>query len=55
MADEHHMSIDKLAALRRDDAMSRTKIIGAQLKMLQHNQNHARRSTITKRKQASNL
>ncbi|MGI8959452.1 MAG: PIG-L deacetylase family protein [Bryobacteraceae bacterium] len=40
MADEHHMSVDKLAALRREDATRGTKIIGAQFKILnQHNQN----------------
>lgn len=40
MANEHHMSLDKLAALRRGDAMRGTKIIGAQFKVLnQHNQN----------------
>ncbi len=40
MADAHHMSLDKLAALRRDDPTSGTKIIGAQFKILnQHNQN----------------
>jgi LmbE family N-acetylglucosaminyl deacetylase len=40
MADENHMSVDKLAALRREDAMRGTKIIGAQFKVLnQHNQN----------------
>jgi LmbE family N-acetylglucosaminyl deacetylase len=40
MADMNHMSIDKLAALRREDAVRGTKIIGAQLKILnQHNQN----------------
>jgi LmbE family N-acetylglucosaminyl deacetylase len=40
MADAHHMSVDKLAELRRDDAIRGTKIIGAQFKTLnQHNQN----------------
>src|SRR5437899_1992274 len=40
MADMNRMSIDKLAALRREDAVRGTKIIGAQLKILnQHNQN----------------
>jgi len=40
MADGNHMSVDKLAALRREDAMRATKIIGAQFKILnQHNQN----------------
>jgi LmbE family N-acetylglucosaminyl deacetylase len=40
MADSNHMPVDKLAALRREDAIRGTKIIGAQLKILnQHNQN----------------
>src|SRR6266566_670140 len=40
MAIARHMSVDKLAALRRDDAIRGTKIIGAQLKILnQRNQN----------------
>ncbi len=40
MADAIHTSVDNLAALRREDAMRGTKIIGAQFKVLdQHNQN----------------
>ena len=40
MADGNHMSLDKLAALRREDAVRGTRIIGAQFKVLnQHNQN----------------
>jgi LmbE family N-acetylglucosaminyl deacetylase len=39
MADSQHMSLDRLAALRREDAMRGTKLFGAQLKILnQHNQ-----------------
>ena len=39
MADESHMSLDQVAALRRADAMRGIKIIGAQYKVLdQHNQ-----------------
>jgi LmbE family N-acetylglucosaminyl deacetylase len=40
MADANHMSLDQLAALRREDAMRGIKIIGAHFKVLdQHNQN----------------
>jgi LmbE family N-acetylglucosaminyl deacetylase len=40
MAISHRMSVDKLASLRRDDAIRGTKIIGAHLKILnQRNQN----------------
>jgi len=40
MAVGNHMSVDELAALRREDAIRGTKIIGAQFKVLnQHNQN----------------
>lgn len=40
MADAAHLPLDKLAALRREDAVKGTKIIGAQFKVLdQHNQN----------------
>ena len=39
MADGYHMSLDKLAALRREDAMRGTRLFGAQFKILnQHNQ-----------------
>ena len=39
MADAKHMPLEKLAALRRDDAMRGTKLFGATLKILdQHNQ-----------------
>ena len=39
MADARHISVDKLAAIRREDAMKGTKLFGAQFKILdQHNQ-----------------
>jgi LmbE family N-acetylglucosaminyl deacetylase len=39
MADATHMSLEKLAELRRDDAMRGTKLFGSRLKILnQHNQ-----------------
>ena len=39
MANGRHMSVDKLAAIRREDAMKGTKLFGAQFKILdQHNQ-----------------
>lgn len=39
MADARHMPLEKLAALRRDDAMRGTKLFGATLRILnQHNQ-----------------
>lgn len=39
IADAHHMPLDKLAALRTEDGMKGTKIIGARLRVLdQHNQ-----------------
>ena len=39
MADAYHMSVDKLAAIRREDAMKGTKLIGARFQVLdQHNQ-----------------
>src|SRR5689334_704640 len=39
MADAKHMSLENLAALRREDAMRGTKLFGASLKILnQHNQ-----------------
>ncbi len=37
MANEYHMPLDKLAALRREVAMKGTKLIGAQLKVLDQN------------------
>jgi len=40
MADGNHLSLEKLAQLRREDALRATKIIGAQFKILnQRNQN----------------
>jgi LmbE family N-acetylglucosaminyl deacetylase len=39
IADAHHMPLDRLAALRREDAMRGTGLLGAQFKVLdQHNQ-----------------
>jgi LmbE family N-acetylglucosaminyl deacetylase len=39
MANAYHMSVDKLAAIRREDAMKGTKLFGARFKILdQHNQ-----------------
>lgn len=40
MADANHMSVEKLAQIRREDAIRGVKLIGAQFKILdQHNQN----------------
>ena len=40
MADMNHLTVDEIAAIRRDDALRGAKILGAELRFLdQHNQN----------------